>query len=98
MPSHDDEQLMMLDPPEQETFWMRENVDIFSQEYAVEAYARDRERAGYQRGYLRSRIHGSVEICQALGTSMEEAIHVLASLYSISEEEAAKYAMEFWQS
>ena len=93
MPSHADEQLMMLDSTEQETFWMREEIEIFSQEYAVEAYARDRERAGYQRG----RIRGAVEICQALGTSMEEAIHVLASLYSLSEEEAAKYAREYWK-
>ena len=64
-------------------------ITLFGQEYAVEAYAADREKTGM--------IKNTVEMCQEFGTTIEEAIQKLISKFGISRNDSAEYVKEYWK-
>ena len=60
-------------------------ITLFSQEYAVEAYAKD------------EKIKTAVEMCQEFGTTIEEAVQKLISKFGISRNDSAEYVKEYWK-
>ena len=64
-------------------------VMLFDQDYATEAYGRERERIG--------EIKGAVKTYKKLGTSIEETIRSLISTFALTTEEATKYVRRFWK-
>lgn len=64
-------------------------ITLFSQEYAVEAYAADREKTGA--------IKNTVEMCQEFGTTIEEAIQKLISKFGLSKKDSTEYVKAYWK-
>ena len=64
-------------------------ITLFGQEYAVEAYAADREKTGV--------IRNTVEMCQEFGATIEEAIQKLIVKFGLSQKDSEDYVEEFWK-
>lgn len=64
-------------------------ITLFGQEYAVEAYAEDREKTG--------ELKGAVQMCQNFGASIDEAIRKIAAQFGLSQKDAASYVDEYWK-
>jgi len=64
-------------------------ISLFSQEYAVEAYAEDMAR---NREYK-----NTVEMCQDFGTTIEEAIQKLMSKFGLSKKDSREYVKKYWK-
>ena len=72
-------------------------VMLFDQNYAMEAYGREREREGEKRGEKRGKIKGVVDTCRRLGATIEDAIHMVAEDLQLSEEVASKNVRAIWR-
>ena len=63
------------------------NITVFTQEYAVEAYAEDRARtAAYK---------NTVEMCQEFGATSDETIQKLMTKFGLSRDDSEEYVREF---
>ena len=64
-------------------------ITLFNQEYAVEAYAADREKTGM--------IRTTVEMCQEFGVTIDEAIQKIRVKFGLSHKDSEEYVETFWK-
>jgi len=70
-------------------------ITYFDQEYAVEAYAKEKMKAGEARGEARGKIKGTIMICyEDLHLSPIEIIQKIITRFSLPETDARKYVEE----
>ena len=62
---------------------------IFDQEYATEMYGEECKREGA--------IEATVKMCKRFGTTVDEAVNMLAEDFGLSAEDAAQYVNELWK-
>ena len=63
------------------------NITVFTQDFAVEAYARNERRTG--------EIKTLVEMCQEFGATTDETIQKLMTKFGLSRDDAEGYEREF---
>ena len=64
-------------------------ITLFGQEYAVEAYAADERKTG--------ELKGAVEMCQAFGATIDEAIQKIAAKFGLSKKDSTNCVEKFWK-
>lgn len=72
-------------------------MKALTQEYAIEMYGKECEKRGIKRGEKIGRIEAAVKVCQRFGTTLDEAINMLAQDFGLTPEKAAQYVNKLWQ-
>ena len=68
-------------------------IEIFSQAYAVEMYAKESREEGREEGKLQAKI----EMCQEIGHSYEETVARVMRKYGLQRDVAEKYMNDYWK-
>ena len=72
-------------------------MSVLSQEYATKIYAKECEEKGEKRGQKKGAMEATVKMCQRFGTTLEEAVNMLAQDFGLSAENADQYVNKFWK-
>ncbi len=68
-------------------------ITLFSQEYAVDAYAKESREEGREEGKLQA----TIEMCQEIGHSYEETVARVMRKYGLQRDAAEKYMNDYWK-
>ncbi len=66
---------------------------LFEQERITETYGKERE----EKGRIEGAMENTVRMCQRFGTTIEEAINMLAQDFGLTTENASQYVKRIWE-